>query len=822
LSNAVKFTLRGSITVEVTARSGGDAAGGGRVRVTDTGSGIAEEDKDRLFERFYRAANTRGRSVEGTGIGLALVRGLLELHGGTIHIDSEVDVGTTVTIDLPPATERSTPVPDLSETENLYVAEALQWLDPGPAEPVVAGDGDRHLVLIADDNADMRRHLDGILSQRWRTIVFADGEAALRGARRYRPDLVVTDVVMPALDGFGLAAAIRADPHLATTPVVMLSARAGIEAASDGYAGGADDYLVKPFTSQELLNRVAARLDAVSRERASREHEAEDTRRETALAELEAALSAAGSTAEAMDALLASPIIAPLGATAAAIGTRTASHVRIDYAGAFRAELRDRYHLTALDAPVPLADVIDTGRPLVMPDTLLADARYLPVTQDMASDVRAGVVYPLRDSGRTVGAIAFMWPAPRDFNPVELDLLADAAVLAGAAIDRVRAVEREHRIAIDFQDQLLDLNRTSAAAVVGAVYEPAGEAMRVGGDWYLVTPLDEPDRIAVCVGDVVGHGLPAATVMSKLRSAVAATALTTPDPDAVLDTVDRYAAAVPGASCATVAYAVVDGAAGTIAYACAGHPYPLLVTPAREVRYLEDGRRPPVTALSPTASTATGHADLPPGALVLLYTDGLIERPGESLTDGFERLAAAAADCAALPTGAACAELVRRMAPADGYRDDVVLLALRATGVTATSFVTVVPARTAQSRTVRHRLHEWLAGMELDRQREHDILLAVDEALVNAIEHGSDLDPRRTVSLEVFADGDTISATVGDTGQWSTDSSASRRTAGRGRGLALMHGLSDTVDIQRTTRGTQVTMRFARTHQSSPTTGVTL
>ena len=110
-----------------------------------------------------------------------------------------------------------------------------------------APDG-RDLVLIADDNADMRAHLERVLSAHWRTVLVADGQEAIEATRKLRPAVVVTDVMMPRLNGFELIEAIRADPALAAIPVLMLSARAGAEAISEGFAGGADDYLPKPFT----------------------------------------------------------------------------------------------------------------------------------------------------------------------------------------------------------------------------------------------------------------------------------------------------------------------------------------------------------------------------------------------------------------------------------------------------------------------------------------------------------------------------------------------------------------------------------------------
>jgi CheY-like chemotaxis protein/anti-sigma regulatory factor (Ser/Thr protein kinase) len=302
LSNAVKYTLAGTISVE--AHSDSVQC---RISIRDTGVGIAEADLSRLGERFFRADNARGRSVEGTGIGLALVYGLVELQHGTVQIASELDRGTTVTIRLPRSVG-GTPV-DQSPAgllDNPHVVEAAQWL-ASPPSVQLASDDERQLVLIADDNADMLAHLERVLSPHWRTMLVADGEAALRATREIHPDAIVTDVMMPRLDGFDFVAAIRADPDLAATPVLMLSARAGAEAVGEGYAGGADDYLPKPFRSQELVDRIAARLSAVDRERAGRQQRDAEMRLAADLAELDAALQAADSVPGILAVLLDSP-----------------------------------------------------------------------------------------------------------------------------------------------------------------------------------------------------------------------------------------------------------------------------------------------------------------------------------------------------------------------------------------------------------------------------------------------------------------------------------------------------------------------------------
>ena len=272
LSNAFKFTFQGSITVRLRWHEG-DNGGKAVLSVADTGTGVPAEHLPRLFERFHRVPNARGRTFEGSGIGLALVHELVKLHGGTIRVDSTPDVGTTFTVSIPggsahlPA-ERIGAQRGLASTAieaRAFVDEARHWL-PGhdvAAPPSVApmnGNGVRPRILWADDNADMRAYVRGLLLPYWDVEAVANGQQALDSALRNPPDLVLSDVMMPVLDGFGLLQALRADPRTRTTPVILLSARAGEEARVEGLQAGADDYLVKPFGARELLARVGTHL----------------------------------------------------------------------------------------------------------------------------------------------------------------------------------------------------------------------------------------------------------------------------------------------------------------------------------------------------------------------------------------------------------------------------------------------------------------------------------------------------------------------------------------------------------------------------------
>ncbi|MDQ5856253.1 MAG: ATP-binding protein, partial [Actinomycetota bacterium] len=274
LSNALKFTFDGRITVSLRAQTPSAGPRVAVLRVTDTGTGVAKEDLSRLFERFYRAEHAKSRSVEGSGIGLALVRELVELHGGTITVESTVGVGTTFTVTLPfgcehlPATQLRAAAAEAAPSPQVepFVAEALRWLPPVDAAPTgaasdIAQPGGSQQVLVVDDNADMREYLQRLLSPRYQVHAVGDGLTALAAAREQPPDLIISDVMMPNLDGLGLIPALRADARTAQVPVLLLSARAGQEAAVEGLGCGADDYLVKPFFAEELLARVRSNLE---------------------------------------------------------------------------------------------------------------------------------------------------------------------------------------------------------------------------------------------------------------------------------------------------------------------------------------------------------------------------------------------------------------------------------------------------------------------------------------------------------------------------------------------------------------------------------
>jgi len=284
ISNAFKFTFDGKISVALI--QAGDRA---ELQVRDTGVGIPTHELPRLFDRFHRIENSRSRTHEGSGIGLALVHELAKLHGGSVRAESVLGKGSIFTVNLPlgsahlPAGQigGNRPLASTALGAKPFVEEALRWLPdipeqetevkipgdermPIPCPPVSengAASEERPLILVADDNADMRQYLVRLLAERYRVQAVSDGQTALESIRTRQPELVLTDVMMPRLDGFGLLRELRSDPATRTIPIIVLSARAGEEARVEGMQEGADDYLIKPFSARELLARVQTHLE---------------------------------------------------------------------------------------------------------------------------------------------------------------------------------------------------------------------------------------------------------------------------------------------------------------------------------------------------------------------------------------------------------------------------------------------------------------------------------------------------------------------------------------------------------------------------------
>ena len=909
LSNALKFTFDGTISVSLRAEESHAV-----FRVSDTGSGIAAAEMPRLFERFHRIPTARSRSNEGSGIGLALVRELVGLHGGSITGESTEGAGTTITVRLPFGHEH---LPDgnlaaagpeaVSAAADPFLAEALRWLpgdqpdqdtpaaapDPGARPRDLAGRGIPPRVLLVDDNADMREYLQRLLRGSYQVTAVADGQAALDAVRAQPFDLVISDVMMPGLDGLALVGALRANSRVQDVPVLLLSARAGQEAAIEGLEAGADDYLVKPFSAAELLARVRGNVELArlrnhhARWRAAlidSLHEGfflcdEDGR----VIEINAAFT--GILGYGPDGL---PYPAPHPwwprQDTDPEGHRQAADAFAELMGRSKGSFvapithRDGHRLWVAASFNEVQDP-DTGRRMVVGslrditsehyagqrEAALAAMGLLLSQADSASRALHGALNELQRLWRARRVIAAAWTGAEEPSLTSTGPAAGWADLPGELRETIGALRQrplltptdgtssdvgvsidhpEGRLAVwidadparpfSAEDRSLfallcgylgqalhrahqtDLQRETAVALQRAIlgpsrlppgfaarYEPANRPLEVGGDWYDLVEL--PDgRTGVVVGDCVGHGLEAATVMGQLRSACRALLLQDASPAQTLSAMDRFAALIPGAFCSTVFCGILDRDEGRLTYCSAGHPPGILAHPDGRVEFLRGGRSFPLAVLSEARRTEV-TCSLPRRSTLLLYTDGLVERRHVSIDTGMARAGAALRRGQDLGVEELAGRVMTGMAPLDGYEDDVALVLFRHPEPLDLTF----PADQGQLTPVRAALRSWLGQCGLSRRKTQDVLVAAGEACANAIEHGHRDAPGAGIRLRAEATVTRLRVTVTDTGSWR----AARPSPDplRGHGIALMRALMEHVTIEAGVAGTTVDMEVAIT-----------
>jgi serine phosphatase RsbU (regulator of sigma subunit)/anti-sigma regulatory factor (Ser/Thr protein kinase) len=371
--------------------------------------------------------------------------------------------------------------------------------------------------------------------------------------------------------------------------------------------------------------------------------------------------------------------------------------------------------------------------------------------------------------------------------------------MADAQTRQVHAREYEQTRAVALTLQHAILGPTQMPHGFAVRYTPAVEPLEVGGDWYDVIDLDE-GRIGIVVGDSVGRGLPAAAVMGQLRSAAQALLLRTPKPGQALADLDRFARRIPAASCTTVFCAVVDVAASTVHYSSAGHPPPVVVD-RTGAQLLDRAQSVPLAATETVWSRPEAELTLLPGATLLLYTDGLIERRGESLSVGIERASKALDNYRHSHPDHLADRLMVDLAPPSGFDDDVAVLLYRHPPA---SLRLRSPARPTSLATIRDHLRRWLPAAAIGDEAAEEVLLAVGEAAANATEHApreAAHDVELTVTAQLTSRGLTLAVT--DDGRWR---SSPAPDANRGHGIALMNALVDSVEITATGQGTTVEM----------------
>ncbi|MBE7187423.1 SpoIIE family protein phosphatase [Jatrophihabitans endophyticus] len=781
LSNALKATFEGGVQV---ALSAGADDGAVTLTVTDSGIGIPPAEQERLFERFHRVAGAALRTHEGSGIGLALVAELAELHGGTVAVSSSVGAGSVFTVTLPgnavrapgaapvatapaengPVTGGTGPVPTSIGTG--YLAEALRWIDDAPAPADARGAdgaaGSGHRILVVDDNPDMRDYVTGILRFDYVVTTATDGAAALELARADPPDMVLTDIMMPVLDGFGLLRELRADPRTLHVPVVMLSARSGEDAAVEGLEAGADDYLVKPFSQRELVARVRAGLELDRVRRVA--DELERSRSMLAYAE-QIALIGSFDYEIAADRLVATPqYLALLGVDADMLRTN-----------ALAASLALVHPDDRDAAGVAAGRSLTTGAPLDLEFRVGERTLWLRASVDLDTDGT-----PVRVRGTA--------------QDVTVQRRAAAAEQAAAEARSVAA--RESAIARELQESLLPAAEFDADHLDVAGYYRAGvEGTQVGGDWYDVIGLDA-GRTAMVLGDVMGRGVAAAAVMGQLRAAVRAYSRLELPPDVVLHLLDDSVRDIGDDMIVTCVYAVYDPADHTLTYAGAGHLPPLLARPGQPVVRLTAGGPPLGTG---RAWGTPETVELPVGSTLVMYTDGLVEQRGADLDDGIDRVARLlerpTVDIESLPSRLT-GELLQ-----DGQDDDVAILVARVSERSGAdrsdscffdSDVSVVSVARDWTTGV-------LRGWDVPTALVEDAELIVSELVTNAIVHGTP-----PVEVRLRLGGGRVLMEVLDSAVTTPQLRHAKPTDDHGRGLFIMSVLAERWGTRPTVNGKSV------------------
>ncbi|MET0237783.1 MAG: SpoIIE family protein phosphatase [Kibdelosporangium sp.] len=901
LSNALKFTFDGS--VEVSVRAG---AGEAVVTVADTGIGVPADEMPRLFQRFHRIENARSRSNEGSGIGLALVQELVGLHGGTITADSTEGEGTRFTIRLPfgsahLSADALLPAADstaASVTTDPYVQEVLRWL---PADRSTASIRDGAIsvasapglavpatVLVADDNADMREYLARLLTGAGYDVhTVTDGVEALEAVRTQPFDLIVSDVMMPRLDGLALVAALRADPRTEAMPIVLLSARAGQEASIEGLHAGADDYLVKPFGAAELLARVRANVE-LSRLRTNH------ARWRTALIDsLQEAFFVCDGNGDVIEINSAFTDILGYGPDALPYRPQhpwwpdenTDPEAHRQTADVFAALLRDDHG--TYDIPVTHRDghrlwisatfnpardpgsgrrvTVGTFRDVtaehyaIQRDTALATLNMRMSTANNLADVVAGALEQQQELWRAERAVAVVFaertkPSLTSTDPgLSCDDLAEEqreslialrqqpalsttthgttgigvtldhpngtmvlwldlidrrpitdqdtvllSLLAGhlaQGLARAHQIDQQRETALELQRAILSPSAVPDGFAVR--YEPAARPLGVGGDWYDTVSLAD-GRIGIVVGDCVGRGLKAAAVMGQLRSACRALLLQQAGPARTLMALDHFAAGIPGAMCTTVFCGVLDPETGRLTYSSAGHPPPILASPDGVTSLLDEAGTVPLAVRSGPRPEA--ECVLPPRSTLLMYTDGLVERRRLALTAGIDQATDAVLEGRDSTLDDLATQVMRKLAPAGGFDDDVALLLYRHPA----PFDLTFPAEPARLAPVRTVVRAWLHQCGLSTEVVQAALVAVGEACANAIEHGHRDTPSDAVKVRIEATVGNLHLTVTDTGRWKTPQPEAN--SHRGRGIGLMRAIMHDVTISSGPDGTIIDM----------------
>jgi PAS domain S-box-containing protein len=420
-----------------------------------------------------------------------------------------------------------------------------------------------------------------------------------------------------------------------------------------------------------------------------------------------------------------------------------------------------------------------------------------PIESPDAPGQSSGVVAVLTGGGGV--ALWLELRVPRRLSGEDRLLITVLVGHLGLAIQHVRQFEAARETSLTLQHAMLAPAKLPPGFAVR--YEPAVPPLEIGGDWYDVLRIGD-HRIGIIVGDCVGRGLSAAAVMGQLRASARALLLTGAEPARLLEELDAVAELIPDAFCTTVFLAVLDTESGEFSYSCAGHLPAILAAPGKAHTLISDARSVPL-AVQRKASRPQAAVTLAPGSTLMLYTDGLVERRDVTLDDGIAHLGKTVAGAMNQTVDDIADAVLTELVPPDGYDDDIAIVVYRRP-YAPLAIHRVVNAD--QLGELRHELAEWLNTAGVFEQRVADIVLAVNEAVANSIEHGYQDRKLGKIRIKGENDGARVRVKITDKGSWkpvSADSGA------RGRGLLLIRAVSDWLEMDCTPKGTTVDMSFS-------------
>jgi len=641
--------------------------------------------------------------------------------------------------------------------------------------------GRRARVLLVDDEPANLVALSAALEPLERELVTAaSGEEALRLLLREEFALILLDVRMPGLNGFETAALIKQRERTRHLPIIFVTAISkDTEQVFRGYSEGAVDYLLKPYDPAVLRSKVSVFIDLHEKTAALQESEQlfrtafDNAPSGMALVSPEGRLLQVN---RALGDMLGHP-------HADLVGRRWDSIVHPEERGE--------------DLPA-LEEMGEGGRRVHRAGRRFvhADGRVLDVALSVAATVSQG------GSGRQLIAQLEDVTERQRAERERAERLRERAARAEAEA----AYEREHKIVETLQRSLLpDRMPRRSGISIAARYQPGGAD--VGGDWYDAIELDD-GGIGLAMGDVVGHGIGAASTMGELRNALRAYALTEPGPAAVLAKLDHLVSRLQADQMTTVTYAVIDADCAQLRYASAGHLPPLLLGPEGGAEFLWEGRSTPL-GVRTDGEYAEGAARLEGGSTLMLYTDGLVEVPGEDLIAGLERLRESVVAGPAEPE-ALCDHVLGSLLGSHPARDDVALLAFRTLALPQELLRLELPTNSSSVHYARRMLGRWLEQAGASGKEAWEVQLATHEAFANAIEHAYRFGEALMVLEARLADGEVV-LTVSDTGGWRKPIEGDR-----GKGIALMRGLMDHVSVDSGDAGTSVELRRRLSGEGDP------